>query len=88
MHHALRAAQPLFWCQSGLPGARVRSLESLRAKWWESNISMPRRRLQRWAGALGVLFPELAGAGGLIESPLMALDDPLAVAGWSTPTAA
>jgi D-serine dehydratase len=84
---ALRAAQPLFWCQSGLPDARSALAGILsREMVGIEHIHAADARLRRWAAALTVLFPELVDAGGLIESPLMVLDDPLAVAGRSAPT--
>ena len=74
---ALRAARPLFWCQSGLPDARgalaeIFSLEMVGGE----HIRAADARLRRWARALTVLFPELAETGGLIESPLMKIDGP------------
>ena len=83
---ALRAAQPIFWCQSGLPDARG-ALAGILAREMVGieHIHAADARLRRWSGALTALFPELARAEGLIESPLTDLDDPSAVAGSSMP---
>jgi D-serine dehydratase len=78
----MRAARPLFWCQSGLPDARAALAEIFaREMVGIEQIHAADARLRRWARALTVLFPELADAGGLIESPLMAIDDLSAVPG-------
>ena len=79
---AMRAGRPLFWCQPGLPDARGALAEVFaREMVGIDHIHAADARLRRWTGALTVLFPELADAGGLIESPLMTIDDPLAVPG-------
>ena len=84
---ALRAARPLFWCQSGLPDARAALAEIFtREKVGIEQVYAADARLRRWARALTVLFPELADAGGLIESPLTTIDDSLAVPGLSKET--
>lgn len=81
---ALRAAQPLFWCQTGLPDTRDALAEIFaREKLGIEHIHAADARLRRWARALTSLFPELADTQGLIESPLMTLEDPCAVPGLS-----
>jgi len=82
---ALRAKRPLLWKNRRLPPApevlaglaRTHSLGL-------ADIKAADALLTRWAPALMRLFPELAGSGGLIESPLMPLADASPITGVKT----
>src|ERR1700722_17674820 len=79
---AMCATRPLFWCRPGLSDTRGALAEIFaREMVGVEHIHAADARLRRWARALTLLFPELAGAEGLIESPLMTIGDPLAVPG-------
>ncbi|MCX7172741.1 MAG: D-serine ammonia-lyase [Proteobacteria bacterium] len=81
---ALRTRQPLLWLNPGL-GRAAEVLPVLSAT---HDMGMPQivaadARLRRWGEALSILFPELAAAHGLIESPLLTMTAAQAVTGAS-----
>jgi D-serine dehydratase len=78
---ALRLRTPLLWINPALGDAAV----VLAALEKDQQIGMPdmlaaEALLQRWAGVLAALFPQLQAAHGMIESPLIALDGDAQVA--------
>lgn len=78
----LHSRQPLYWANPQLAAvdaalARVAHRNALGL----SDIEAADTLLRRWAPALVRLFPELASSGGIIESPLVALENADAVTG-------
>jgi D-serine dehydratase len=78
----LRARRPMLWRNPRLrPAAAVLADAALRHGIDHDAVLAADRLLRNWAPALQQLFPELAAAGGLIESPLLVLADPARVTG-------
>lgn len=78
------AARPTVWVNP--------SLASVDAVWptldlGEADIEDARRRWDRFAPLLAVLFPELVGSGGHIDSPLLPIEDDLAETLFGDPEA-
>lgn len=77
---SLRSRQPLLWLN---PALRPAGEALARLSMGRAELANAEALLVRWAGALAVLFPELAAAGGLIESPLARMADPCTVLGFA-----
>lgn len=72
----LKSRQPLLWPNPGLaPSTEVLARLAVSHSLSLADIEEADALLRRWAPALLRLFPELAASGGLIESPLVELND-------------
>ena len=78
----LRTRQPLYWANPQLAPADVALARvAKRHALGLCDIETADALLRRWAPALVRLVPELASSGGIIESPLVALENAAAVTG-------
>jgi len=78
----LQARRPVLWRNGPLRPAAAVLAELARSHGVDRSAMLAADRLLRdWAPALAQCFPELAPAGGLIESPLLELADPAPITG-------
>ncbi|WP_454690229.1 D-serine ammonia-lyase [Achromobacter aloeverae] len=66
---ALRRAQPLLWLRPAAPAEGA--APDAGARFRPELVLLARARFERFAPLLAELAPELAGSGGIIESPLL-----------------
>jgi len=78
----LNTRRPLLWLNPHLAPAKVVLADlAVSHALTLADVESADALLRRWAPALGRLFPELAASGGVIESPLVALEDTRALTG-------
>ena len=81
----LRQHQPLLWNNTRrAPAAAALDRIARQHALARADIEAADALLQRWAPALQRLFPELAASAGVIESPLIAIDNAGAIAGTAS----